>query len=212
MAERTRALGLKISDAAAADLDRVAELIHADKTSALEYALAFAARPAGPRVEAVLGKLDAERVRQALEVWGNQLARASEDNAKAFAPSEWCLIADVCNGTLWEPAIDNPAPLLAANVADGHALDGTGYKWLGGEGVELAGSLDRAGAGKPTREMGRVDAQVRALVGRLNNLDATHAWAVVHTVQFFWDHPGDTDARDPWWTLAHRRRLSRGED
>jgi len=210
--DRTQALGLKISLHAVHNLDAIAEQQHTSKTGALEYALAFAARPASERASTVLGRLDAARVEQALDCWTNQLARATENNSKAFAPPEWCLIADVCNGMLWEPGIENPAVMIAANVADGHHLDGTGYKWLSDEATELDGSLERVGAGKPTPAMREIDKQVSALVKRIAALDGPHAWAIVAAVQWFWDHcADDIAARDPWWTLQYRRRWTKRE-
>lgn len=204
--DRKNAVSLKVSDRTIANLDRVRALVHTDKTGALEYAIAFAARPAGERAEAVLGHLAAPRVEQALECWTNVLAGATEDNSKAFRQQEWCLIADVCNGTLWEPSVTNPAVMLAANVEDGHRLDGTGYKWLGKEGDEIAGSLARVGIGTATPQMAVIDRQVAGLVQRIAALDGIHGWAMVAAVQWFWDHCGDDiAAAEPWWTLAFRR-------
>lgn len=163
-----------------------------------------------PRVYAVIGD-SAGQLNQALEAWATLIARATQDNETAFAHAEWCLIADVCNSTLWEPSAESPGVLIAANVSDGHHLDGTGYKWLADEGTELAGSLERIGAGKPTKAMREVDARVSSLVKRLAALDAVHAWAVVVAVQFFWEHAGAVDSEAPWYTLAYRRQYGEAE-
>lgn len=160
------------------------------------------------RAVEVLGA-STQSLNQALECWADAIARASADNAQALAREEWNLLADVCNGTLWEPASGSPGVLLAASVEDAHRLDGTGYKWLADEGVELAGSLERVGAGKPTKATREADARVADLVKRLAALDYAHAWAAILAVQFFWEHPQEIDhAADPWWTTAFRRRMA----
>ncbi len=161
------------------------------------------------RTREILGD-SATYLNQALECWADLIARATADNAESFAPLEWAIIADVCNGTLWEPGVGNPGIMLAAEVEDGHRLDGTGYKWLGDEGTELAGSLDRIGAGKSTKAMRAVDAQVASLVKRLAALDYVHGWAVIVAVQWFWGHCElDIDARtDAWWSIPFRRHCA----
>jgi len=160
-----------------------------------------------PRALAVLGA-SAPALNQALECWANIVARASADNSKDFAAAEWCLLADVCNGTLWEPVVENPAALLAANVADGHQLEGAGYRWFGGEEGDRDASLARRDAGQPRQTTRAADAAVQALSEKLAALDYAHAWAVLVAVQWFWDHAEHhSDPRqDPWWTLAYRRR------
>lgn len=164
------------------------------------------------RTREILGDRATE-LNQALECWADVIARATADNADVFTPSEWCMIADVCNGTLWEPGVGNPGTMLAAEVSDGHHLDGTGYKWLADEGTELAGSLERLGAGKPTKEMRAVDAQVSSLVKRLAALDYARGWAVIVAVQWFWRNcEAEIDPRsDPWWTVAFRRKVEGAE-
>lgn len=160
-----------------------------------------------PQALAVLGT-SAPQLNQALECWGNIIARASADNSKDLGAAEWAMLADVCNGTLWEPRVDNPAVLLAAEIEDGHRLNGAGYKWFCGEDGELAGSLERLGLGKPTKEMRDADNRIKALVEKLVAMDYAHSWAVIVAVQWFWDHCElQFDARkDPWWTLAFRRK------
>lgn len=216
MAAKNR-VSFRLSDHTLESLDRiVADVLHTDepddanRTSALEYAVMFAGAPAGgcEHAEAILGKLDAQRVAQHLAAWSALLLAASEDNSKVFTGPEWCLIADVCNGTFFADGTINPVGHIAANVADGHSLDGTGYKWLADEGTELEGSLERVGAGKPTPGMKAVDKQVRDLVQRIASLDAVHGWAMVAAVQWFWDHcSDDVPAKSPWWTVTYRRRF-----
>jgi len=148
---------------------------------------------------------------QALRCWADVLARAGAAVAEAFTPIEWCMIADACNGTLWEPRIGEPGRMVAANVEDGHRLDGTGYRWLGDDATELAGSLSKAAGGKVTPAMRKVDQQVSSLVQRLADLDYAHGWAVIVACQWFWSHcQDDIDPRkDPWWTSSYRKRLAR---
>ena len=164
----------------------------------------------GPRVLAVLGETS-PALNQALEVWAMQVARATEDNSRTFTATEWGLVADVCNGTLWEPSVESPAAMLATNVIDGHNLDGAGYRWFGEDGTALA--LKRAGINqdKPNKEMVMVDGKVSALVGKLQQLDAVHAWAMVCAVQWFWSAE-NVDLKSPWWTLAYRRRHQEKEN
>lgn len=147
------------------------------------------------RALAVLGT-SAGNLNQAIECWASIIARATADNSNDFAAQEWCLIADVCNGTLWEPNIENPAVLLAAEVSDGHRLNGTGYRWF----------CDAKG--EATKEMKAADNKVKALVEKLAALDYAHAWAVIVAVQWFWQNTErNIDVRaEPWWTLAYRNR------
>lgn len=166
------------------------------------------------KIEALATSLNArltDALELAVEGWEAALQAAAEDNARAFAPEEWCLIADVCNGTLWYPLQPNAAYSLAANIEDGHRLDGAGYKWLADEETELAGSLARAIGAQQTQAMRRVDKEVGDLVKRLAALGPAHAWAVILAVLWFWNHcQEDIDVRkDPWWTLQYRRQHAR---
>jgi hypothetical protein len=105
-----------------------------------------------------------------------------------------------------EPQVGNPGVLIAANVEDGHRLDGAGYRWLSDGETDLAGSLAKVGAGKPTKAMRDIDERVADLVRRVAALDYAHAWAMIVSVQFFWNHTElEIDPRnDSWWTPGYR--------
>lgn len=218
MAELKIPMSLKVSPETRARLEDLAErLAGGNLTEAVERAVWLLAQPADARAASVLnldGPEPDQYVRQALECWANVIARASADNSKDFTASEWCLIADVCNGTLWEPTVDSPATLLAANVADGHRLDGAGYRWFCDDEDERAGSVERLEMGQPTKAMRQADAAVKALVEKLAALDYAHAWAVVVAIQWFWSHAelGFDPRATPWWSLAFRRRQGRGKE
>lgn len=46
---------------------------------------------------------------------------------------------------------------------------------------------------------------------KLRDLDYEHAWAVIVTVQWFWEHhdEGIDIGKNPWWTLGFRRQWHR---
>lgn len=61
---------------------------------------------------------------RAIEGW----ARIIRDHQPELARDEWCLIADALNGTLHDAGWDGR--MLAAEIADGIALDGLAEKWF----------------------------------------------------------------------------------
>ena len=141
----------------------------------------------------------------AIDAWARALDLTEGD--LDFSATEWALIADVCNGTLFESGWLRPGMLVAANVEDGHRLNGAGYRWLGSEGADLAGSLHRVGVAGHTEEMTAVDAAVADLVRRLAALDYVGGWAVIRAVRWFWAHCElSIDVRaERWWTSQYRR-------
>ena len=148
-----------------------------------------------------------EAVEEAVACWATALEYAAQDVAQRFTRDEWCLVADVMNGTLFDPSWQGS--FIAANVFDGHRLDGTGYRWLGGEGTELTGSAHRLDLGEQTAERAVVDAQVADLCRRLQGLSYPEARAVLSAVRWFWSRcEARIDPReDPWWLPAWRRQF-----
>lgn len=117
---------------------------------------------------------------QAVDCWAIAIQRAAADNAKLLTREDWCLLADVNNGTMWEPGDTSPASGLRAQVEDGDRLDGLGKKWYT----------------KNARE------QVRELAATVGGMDYIHAWAIVTVCQRFWDRHDTINMRtDEWWIL-----------
>jgi hypothetical protein len=182
-------VSLRLDEHSRQCLECLSERYNITQTAALEAAVALLARPTqDERADRVLGlsatqEVPIARIHQHLEAWATGLADATLDNENLFSRQEWNLIADVCNGTLWQGSGSSPGILLAANVGDGHRLDGAGEKWLG-----------YPAAGK-----------VALLTSKVRDLDYLHAWAVITAVQVFWDHCNEIDhSEDEWWTLRFR--------
>jgi hypothetical protein len=143
-----------------------------------------------------LGLSDPIQVAAALDRYGQALAAAREQLDRSFGRAEWNFMADVMNGCLSlqdytaEPV--STAAMLLANVQDGHALDGTGYKWFGEE--------DRAES----------DRRVAALAGKLMRLSPIDADAIGQAIREFWDNCETINpATDRWW-LPRREPRARG--
>jgi hypothetical protein len=148
-----------------------------------------------PRAIEILGA-SAPELNQALECWAALLARAIADNSKVFrGPSdsismlnEWGVLAEVLKGMRFDPEFAHPKELLATAVEDAHRLENIGSRWC----QAFSGSRDEA---------------VGKLVEKLRKLDYPHAWAIIVAVQWFWEHHEAIDMKkDPWWTLAFRRK------
>ncbi len=190
--------------------------VYGSPRNALEAAARLLLEPAGPEATSALGldrrvlfPVGNDAIREALECWAACLREAGEALAGRFAPEEWCLLADVLNGCMIDHRWSSPGLLLAAEVEDGHRLDGTGYRWLGTEGTELEGSALRLGLARGTPDTARVDEQVADLLSRLRDLSFVEGWAVVQAVRWFWERSGeDFDVRsDPWWSPRWRFRF-----
>jgi hypothetical protein len=164
--------------------------------------------PAPKAVEVVGDSTPA--LNQAIECWGAVLARAIADNSDIFLKShfedlgdgkidehyvhDWGVLADALKGVRVDPDFGNPAYLLSSAVEDAHRLNKVGFRWL-------EPNLDFDG----TRE---VDPAIYELVEKLKNLDYVHAWAIIVTVQWFWEQceQGMDIRNDAWWTLPFRRQ------
>lgn len=129
--------------------------------------------------------------------WEYALSAAAESVAERFSLSEWNMMADVCNGTraVWAYGHtgSRPGMLLAAEVEDGHRLNGTGYRWLSDS--ELTAQ---------TRS--EVDQKVHDLTGRLHALEYVEALAVIRAICWFWQNTEINCLEDAWWEQSFRRR------
>jgi hypothetical protein len=135
----------------------------------------------------------ATQVTSALARYADSVERAGRELCLVLDAQEWNLIADVMNGCadLWDYT-ESPMPILPlirANVEDGHALDGAGYKWFGDD--------DRKGS----------DRRVRALSEKLRKLTPVQGDALAAAVRHFRRNCGDIDHLEArWWTPEFRTR------
>jgi hypothetical protein len=150
----------------------------------------------------------------AIECWAALLVRAMADNSKSISPAnptgtlapdelhflhEWCVLAAALKGKRFDPDFANPGDLLATAVEDAHRLENIGEEWFQSE---TDGEMREAG----------LRSCITELVKKLHGLDYAHAWAVIVTVQWFWEQNDGIDIRkDPWWTLTFRRQWKGGQ-
>lgn len=150
-------------------------------------------RAALERLQAVHGYENAtDALEDAVQRAARSLDRAGAAAADKFSVEEWCLMADVTNGTMW-PAGRPNGQWLALEISDGHALNGAGYRWLAGEG-----------------ETALANERVRALAERLAELPDDEAHAVARAVCWFWVHASDgrVTLESPWWRPTWRESLA----
>jgi hypothetical protein len=114
------------------------------------------------------------RLNLAIEVYSRLVARAGAQIADRFTRGEWNLMADCCNGTLFQPEFSGREQ-IAANVEDSPEL---AAKWLG-------------------RTAGQGD--LKDLAERVRALPELEGWAVVHALLRFWSGREFNAARDEWW-------------
>jgi hypothetical protein len=153
----------------------------------------------------------------AIECWAALLARATADNAKIFywnvnwneqgawaglenwedmqrlAP--WGVLAEALKDIRFDPEFANPGELLATAVEDAHRMGDVAKKWFS-SGLE------------PEEYARGLEFKVKELVANLRQLDYAHAWALIVTVDWYWEHQHDgiDSKKDQWWTLAFRRQ------
>lgn len=125
----------------------------------------------------------------AVECWAKTLDR-SAGALSDLSRTDWCLLADVLNGTWtlpdWSPAF------VAAEVEDSQRLDGTGDKWYGD---------------------GKGERGTASLLSKIHPLDWYGGQALLAAVRFFWDHHERINPqKDEWWTIAYRVRFLRKRD
>jgi hypothetical protein len=163
-----------------------------------------------PKAIEILGSTS-PALNQAIECWAALLVRASGDNSKTFFESygaegpfsenplhEWGALADALKEIRLDPDFPHPGFLLAAAVDDAYRLEDAGYKWFSSERGEFM---------KDDAYARYRDNAVARLVEKLRGLDPVHAWAIVVTVRWFWEHHDEgIDIKEPWWTVAFRRQ------
>jgi len=161
-----------------------------------------------PRAIEILGA-KSPLLNQALECWAAQLACATADNSKVdgFSPSycyfdgtnydvhsihDWAVLAHSIRDKPFDPEFSRPGELLAAAVEDAHRFENIGKDWFDEPGDYTQKDIDSA---------------MSKLTEKLRRLDYSHAWAIIVTVQWFWEHHKTIKIdKDEWWTLAFRRR------
>jgi hypothetical protein len=168
-----------------------------------------------PKAVEIVGN-SAPALNLAIECWGALLARAMADNSNESFPlnpegtrighltgkfedmhdlHEWALFADVFKEMRFDPEFANPGELLATAVEDAHRLERSGEKWFSSD-----FDMEEYVRG--------LDYKVKEVLKKLRGLDYPHAWAIIVTVQWLWEHheEGIDIKKDPWWTLAFRRK------
>jgi hypothetical protein len=153
----------------------------------------------------------APALNQAIECWAALLTRAIADNSRKFSkqygPDEydlghplhdWGMLAEALKNLRIDPEFPNPGALLATAIEDAHRLENLGRNWFHAE--HLEGKWD---------DYGRLrDKQINELLKNVQELDYPHAWALLLTVRWSWEHSdeGVDMKNDEWWTLAFRRQ------
>ena len=167
-----------------------------------------------PKAVEVIGNTS-PALNQAIECWAALLARATADNAKTFYWNEkgglvghvtgkwedhsalrpWAVLAEALTGIGFDPEFANPGELLATAVEDAHRMENVAEKWF----CSMYDMEDYAQG---------LEFSVKELVGKLRSLDYAHSWALIVTIQWFWQHQheGIDIKKDQWWTLAFRRQ------
>jgi hypothetical protein len=160
-----------------------------------------------PKAVEVVGS-SAPALNQAIECWAALLTRATADNEKTLSQGEriiadvriglkeWSFLAHALKDRPFDPDYANPGDLLATAVEDAHRFECHLTHKFFETGTDIENIPKEA------------DADVKRLVGTLRELDYSHAWAVIVAVRWFWDYhdEGIDIEKDPWWTLAFRRR------
>jgi hypothetical protein len=167
-----------------------------------------------PKAVEIVGN-SAPALNQAIECWAALLARATADNAKTFywneqgvsvghltgkwedmhALAPWGVLTEALKDIRFDPEFANPGELLATAVEDAHRMGDVAQKWFS-SGLE------------PEEYARGLEFKVKELVEKLRNLDYAHGWALIVTIQWYWEHQheGIDIKKDQWWTLAFRRQ------
>lgn len=164
-----------------------------------------------PKAVEIVG-ISAPALNLAIECWACLLTRAIADNSRKFSkqyqPDEmesghclhnWGMLAEALKDVHIDPEFPNPGVLLATAIEDAHRLENLGWNWFHAE--HLEGKWDHY---EKLREK-----EINELLKKVQELDYHHAWALILTVQWFWDHndEGVDMKKDEWWTLAFRRKF-----
>lgn len=166
-----------------------------------------------PRSIEILGA-SSPGLNQALECWASQIARAIGDNANEFGRSydcsqisgtdyqildEWAILEHSLRSRKFDPDFPKPGEFIALAVEDAERFEHVSWKHSLGpdflEGDKIVEPRKR---------------EMTNLLQKLRNLDYAHGWAVIVTVQWFWENSNSIDAaKDDWWTLSFRLEFGR---
>lgn len=161
-----------------------------------------------PKAIEVVGN-SAPELNQAIECWAALLIRATADNSRKFSVQfdieydfyplhEWGMLAEALKDVHLDPEFPNPAAILATAAEDAHRLENLGWKWFDAEHLQ----------GKPDQYESLQNKHINEFIKKVQELDYPHAWALLLTVRWFWQHQneGVDIAKDQWWTPAFRRQ------
>jgi hypothetical protein len=163
-----------------------------------------------PKAVEILGST-APALNLAIECWATLLTRSIADNSRKFSKPfgldvtgdyhplhDWGMLAEALKDLRIDPEFPNPGALLATAIEDTHRLENLGWNWFHAE--HLEGKWDQY---ESLREK-----EIKELLKKVQELDYPHAWALLLTVRWFWQHreEGVDIIKDEWWTLAFRRQ------
>ena len=189
---RTRQLGLKVTDETHQLLDRLAKT-YGSRTNVIEHAVGLLA---DSDIAGVLGNADSSQ-QQGLLLLCDLLTPACAAVENLLDGSEWNLIAEtncgiVPSSSTFDCTRRRATAALMANVEDSIIID-RGSQWLG----------DGPSAVK----------RGKSLLAKVKRLSELERWAVILAVQFFWEDASFRRkidlANDSWWTLDYRREYIR---
>jgi hypothetical protein len=162
-----------------------------------------------PKAVEILGSTS-PALNEAVECWAALLTRSIADNSRNFSewygPDEWqgfhamhhwAMLAQALKDIKIDPDFPNPGTLIATAVEDAHRLENLGWKWFHAE--HLEGQWDAFDALR--------DTEIAKFLKKLAELDYSHAWALILTVRWFWQHcdEGCDLEKDHWWEFPFRR-------
>jgi hypothetical protein len=155
----------------------------------------------------------APALNQAIECWAALLTRAIADNSRTFSKQyedqvgrevhslhDWGLLAEALKQLQIDPDFPNPGALLATAIEDAHRLENLGCNWFHADYLE----------GKWDQYESLREKVIKAFLKKVQELDYAHAWALLLTVRWFWEHSdeGVDMTKDEWWTLRFRGKWS----
>ena len=120
----------------------------------------------------------ATTLNRALEIFADSVARAAREAEESLSKQEYCLFADIFNGSLVDSTI-NIKQLILAQVRDADELEGAGAKW-------------------------GVDA--KKLLAKIEKLSEPACYSILLAVEFFWANYEKLDVRKSPWNLLETRR------
>jgi hypothetical protein len=160
-----------------------------------------------PKAVELLGDT-APALNQAIECWATLVTRSIADNSRKFSKrsgdpadgqplDEWGMLAEGLKEVRVDAEFPNPGALLATAVEDAHRVQNIGWNWFDAE--HLQGHWDEYDS---LREK-----VIKELIKKVQELDYSHAWALLLTVRWFWQlsAEGADIKNSEWWTLEFRR-------